>query len=74
MSEIETRDNSMGVVEILEIIHAFGRLGKPIGPAGASDQVRLSVFFGGPDAVDARAALVKAARDVVEQEGGGPER
>lgn len=48
MSEIETRDNTMGVAEILEVIHAFVRLGKPIGPSGASDQERLAIFFAGP--------------------------
>lgn len=65
MSEVETRDNSMGVIEILEVIHAFGRAGKPIGPPDASDQIRLSIFFAGPDDADARKALIKAARDVV---------
>jgi hypothetical protein len=71
--DIEDQPGSMTVSLILELIRAFGRIGKPIGPAEASDYVRLSVFFGGPGADDARAAFVKAARVIVEREAGARE-
>jgi hypothetical protein len=70
VGEIERRENSMTVDLILEVIHAFGRAGKPIGPAGAEDHVRLSIFFGGPEEADSRRALFKAVREVAAQEGG----
>jgi hypothetical protein len=64
------RGGSMRVSLLIDVIHAFTRVGRPIGPPGASDSIRLSIFFAGPDAADAREAFVRSARDVVAQEVG----
>lgn len=66
--DIEDQAGHMTVTLILELIQAFRRIGKPI--PGATDQLCLSTFFAGPDLLDARAAQVKADRDVAEMEAG----
>ena len=71
--QIENGKGSMTVTLILAAIHAFGRVGKPIGPEDASDQVLLAIFFGGPDAREARAAMAKAAREIIALGGGAQE-
>lgn len=67
ISDIESRDNSMGVDSLLVLIRALERAGRT--RLGTTDRLRLSNFFAGPDLTDARAAKAKADRDVREMEG-----